>query len=70
MYRLLCCTLCLLGLSALDAFSQEWMRAYGGPGFEQGKFIEPTADGGFLVGGMQSATGRPATGCRAMTRRE
>jgi hypothetical protein len=35
---------------------QEWIKAYGGAGVELGKFIEPTADGGFIVGGLQSET--------------
>lgn len=35
---------------------QEWIKAYGGEGVELGKFIEPTADGGFMVGGIQSQT--------------
>ena len=43
---LLCCT--------VPSLAQVWSYAYGGPGSELGKFIEPTADGGFYVAGTQS----------------
>ncbi|HVK37208.1 MAG TPA: T9SS type A sorting domain-containing protein [Candidatus Kapabacteria bacterium] len=44
----------LIALCTTPSSAQEWSRAYGGPGSEVGKFIEPTRDGGFYVAGTQS----------------
>jgi hypothetical protein len=46
---------CLLILyCTVPSSAQVWSRAYGGPGSELGKFIEPASDGGFYVAGTQS----------------
>lgn len=39
---------------SLFAQTEEWIRGVGGPGTEYGRFVEPTADGGFAVAGTKS----------------
>jgi hypothetical protein len=40
--------------TTLTAQTQEWIRGFGGPGSEYGRFVEPTSDGGFAVAGTKS----------------
>lgn len=49
-----CCPALLLcaATMSLNAQTAEWMKGVGGPGVEYGRFVEPTADGGFVVGGV------------------
>lgn len=49
-YLLLAIPLLLLSV-AIDASAQEWLKVYGGAGEQLGYVVEPTDDGGFVVGG-------------------
>lgn len=53
---LLCLVMCPLLLLTASAQEEAWIKGYGGSGFEYGRFVEPTADGGFAVGGTRSKT--------------
>jgi len=53
--RLRCLAVALLfGGVGAHAQTQEWTRGVGGPGRECGRFVEPTADGGFAVAGTRT----------------
>lgn len=43
--------------AASGLFGQEWLRVYGGAGFDYGYMIAPISDGGFYTAGLQAAQG-------------
>ncbi|MCX6641160.1 MAG: hypothetical protein NTW14_11910, partial [bacterium] len=44
--------------------NQQWQRTYGGPGYDYCESIEPTSDGGYILGG--NSTSFPGSGWGAM----
>ncbi|MBK6766754.1 MAG: T9SS type A sorting domain-containing protein [bacterium] len=59
----ICTLLFAVGIQSLFAQpSTLWQRTYGGSGNEDGTVIEPTLDGGFIIGGFTQSIGSGATG--------
>jgi hypothetical protein len=62
-FALRCLLIALVAVVATDAHAQtqQWIKGVGGRGTEFGRFVEPTSDGGFAVGGTRSATAGSST---------